>query len=645
MSGIYGVYRHDGAPVDPRWLERMKEAMAYYGPDGGACQVDGPVGMGHLLLKINPEDAFDCQPVRGDRGLVVSTARLDNRDSLLEIFNVALSEAPRISDGQLVSLAFDRWGEELCTHIEGDWALAAWDPREHRLLLARDVFGKAALYYYQGEGFFAFASSLKALLALPGTVREADLQRLARVLVGWAHDAELTAYKGLRSVLGAHRMSVSAGGSIRSVRYWSYGKRDLLRYRRDDEYVEDFLEHYTRAIRSCLRTDGKIGSELSGGRDSGSVVTMAAPLLAAQGRDLRAFTSVTLFPPDGADKDRLGDEWDPAHATATMAGANVKHVPIDAKGYGVLQGAEHYLDVHDGPHHAVVNNYWVQALLEAASRSGIRALLSGGMGNSTVSWDGNGSALLALLQGNPSTALRLFFLGEANPWLTLKRQVLKPLLTPARRALRRRISSGIPWRAYSALNPRMARELDLDGQMRATGYDPSFTLSPLQDLRGYSRRFGLEIGTEPCIASELSAWHSLSAFLDPTANLSFYEFLLRIPDDQFVRKGESSMLFKRAFGSRMPQSVVYGKRKGLQAADVGHRILRELTEFQDCLNSIDALPEARAVLDVPLLRQCLDDLVTKVDPRSNMRAAMILMRGVSAGLFLCRLAKQNSRKT
>jgi hypothetical protein len=191
----------------------------------------------------------------------------------------------------------------------------------------------------------------------------------------------------------------------------------------------------------------------------------------------------------------------------------------------------------------------------------------------------------------------------------------------------------------------MARELDLDGQMRATGYDPSFTLSPLQDLRGYSRRFGLEIGTEPCIASELSAWHSLSAFLDPTANLSFYEFLLRIPDDQFVRKGESSMLFKRAFGSRMPQSVVYGKRKGLQAADVGHRILRELTEFQDCLNSIDALPEARAVLDVPLLRQCLDDLVTKVDPRSNMRAAMILMRGVSAGLFLCRLAKQNSRKT
>jgi asparagine synthase (glutamine-hydrolysing) len=642
MSGIYGIYRYDGAPVDPHWLERMKEAMAYYGPHGSACQIDGAVGMGHLLLKITPEDAFDRQPARGERGLVVSTARLDNRDALLEILSVATAEAPRISDGHLVSLAFDRWGEELCTHIEGDWALAAWDPRERRLLLARDVFGKAALYYCQGKGFFAFASSLKALLALPGTVKESDPQRLAQVLIGWQHDAELTAYRGLRCMLGAHRMSVSADGKTRSVRYWSYGERDLLRYRRDDEYVEDFLEHYTRAVRSCLRANGEIGSELSGGRDSGSVVTLAAPLLAARGRFLTAFTSVPLFLPDGADRDRLGDEWDPAHATATMAGANVRHVPIDAKEYGVLRGVEHYLDVHDGPHHAAVNNYWVQALLDTASRSGIRALLCGGMGNATVSWDGNGSALLALLQGNLSTALRLFFHGEANPWLTLKRQVLKPLLTPGRRALRRLNATGSPWRAYSALNPQMARELDLDGQMRATGYDPSFTLSPLRDLRGYSTQFHLEIGTEPCIASELSAWHSLSAFLDPTSNLSLYEFLLRIPDDQFVLKGESSMLFKRAFRSRMPEAVVYGKRKGLQAADVGHRILRELSEFQDCLNSLDSLPEARAILDIPLLRRCLDDLVTKVDPRSNMRAAMILIRGMSAGLFLCRVAKQNS---
>jgi len=131
MSGIYGIYRWDGAPVDPRWLEQMKQAMDYYGPDGGGHRVESPVGLGHRLLEINPEDAFESQPVQGARGPVVSAARLDNRDALLEVFHVSSTEAARLSDGHLVSLAFDRWGEELSPHLQGDWALAACWPGTH----------------------------------------------------------------------------------------------------------------------------------------------------------------------------------------------------------------------------------------------------------------------------------------------------------------------------------------------------------------------------------------------------------------------------------------------------------------------------------------------------------------------------------
>ena len=212
MSGIYGIYQYDGAPAPSQWLEQMKAAMAYYGPHGGGCKVEGAVGLGHLLLEVNPEDAFEKQPVKAARGLVVSAARLDNRAALLETFKVSALEASRISDGHLVSLAFDRWGEELCLHLQGDWALAAWDAREHRLLLARDACGSANLYYYEGKGFIAFASSLKALLALPGVVKEPDRLRLAQVLVSWQHNAELTAYKGFRRLVWAHAMSVGPNG-------------------------------------------------------------------------------------------------------------------------------------------------------------------------------------------------------------------------------------------------------------------------------------------------------------------------------------------------------------------------------------------------------------------------------------------------
>jgi asparagine synthase (glutamine-hydrolysing) len=640
MSGIYGIYRYDGAPADPRWLERMRAAMAYYGPQGGGSKVEGPVGMGHLLLEVNPEDAFESQPVSGARGPVVSAARLDNRAALLEAFQVSSTEAPRLSDGHLVSLAFDRWGEELCSHLQGDWALAAWDAREHRLLLARDACGNATLYYYEGKGFVAFASSLKALLAFPGVVKESDRLRLAQVLVSWQHDAELTAYNGFRRLVWAHAMAIAPEGRTRSWRHWSPEGRQPLAFRFDEEYEEAFVEYYTRAVQSCLRTQKPVAATLSGGRDSGSVVAMAAPLLATQGRGLTAYTSVPCLPADGAGDRKVGNEWEMAHSTAVMAGANVQHIPIDAANYGVLQGIEYLLDAHDGPSHAASNHYWIQAVTEAAARDGAGVVMTGQMGNATVSWTGNGSALLALLQGYPATALRLFLHAEPNPWLTLKRQVFKPLLTPGLRAFRRfKTPRGGPWQAYSALNFHMASELDLDGRMRAEGYDPTFTISPLEDLR---RRFfwpawGIGVGIWP----EMAARQSIS-ILDPTFNQSMVEFLLRVPDDQFRHEGQGSWLFRRAFRNRLPAPVLNGERKGLQAADVGHRILRELPAIRASLNSLDSLLEAQEMLDMPLLHRCLEDLVAKVDPDTTARAGTILLRGLGVGLFLRRLADSRS---
>jgi len=640
MSGIYGIYQYDGAPVPSQWLEQMRRAMAYYGPHGGGCKVEGAVGMGHLLLEVNPEDAFENQPVTGASGLVVSAARLDNRAALLEVFKVSASDAPQVSDGHLVSLAFDHWGEELCAYLQGDWAMAAWDARKHRLLLARDACGNATLYYYWGKGFIAFASSLKALLAIPGVVKEPDRLRLAQVLVSWQHNAELTAYKGFRRLAWAHAMTVDPDGQTRSWRHWSPEGRDKLTYRRDEEYAEAFLEHYTRAVQSCLRTQKPVAATLSGGRDSGSVVVLAAPLLASQGRDLTAYTSVPCLPPDGAGERRLGNEWEMAHATAVLAGANVQHIPIDAANYGVIQGIEYLLDVHDGPSHAAGNHYWLQAIMEAASRNGAGAVLTGQMGNATVSWSGNGSAILALLQGYPATALRLFLHAEPNPLLTIKRQVLKPLLMPGLRAFRRfKSPRRRSWQAYSALNIHMASELDLDGRMRAAGHDPTFTFSPLEDTHRLFFRPNMGIGIG--ILTEMAVRHSLSS-LDPTANLSMVEFLLRVPDDQFYQRGQSSWLMRRAFRGRLPEQVLNRHRKGLQAADVGHRILRELPAFRKCLNSLDSLPDAQDILDMPLLHCCLDELVAKVDHGTTARAGQILLRGLGVGLFLRRLADSHT---
>jgi hypothetical protein len=139
----------------------------------------------------------------------------------------------------------------------------------------------------------------------------------------------------------------------------------------------------------------------------------------------------------------------------------------------------------------------------------------------------------------------------------------------------------------------------------------------------------------------MAARQSIS-ILDPTFNQSMVEFLLRVPDDQFRHGGQSSWLFQRAFRNRLPAPVLNGERKGLQAADVGHRILRELPAIRESLNSLDSLPAAREMLDMPQLHRCLEELVAKVDPRNTARAGTTLLRGLGVGLFLRRLADSRS---
>jgi asparagine synthase (glutamine-hydrolysing) len=636
MSGIYGIYRYDGAPVAADSLEQMRSAMAFYGPDRGGSKAEGPLGMGHLLLKIAPEDAYDEQPVEGSRGPVVSAAKLDNREELLALFHISSSAAASTADGQLVSMAFDRWGEEVGVHLQGDWALGGWDRRERKLLLARDVFGSGNLYFHQGKGFIAFASSLKALLAIPGVTKQPDLLRIAEVLVSWQHDAELTAYEGFRRLVWAHSLSVGPEGQNRCWCYWSPEGRELVNYHRDENYEEAFLEHYTRAVQGCLRTTGPVAVTLSGGRDSGSVTAIAAPLLASHGRELTAYTSIPCLPPDGAPKTRVGHEWDQAQATALMAGANVRHIAIDAAEYGVLQGIEHLLAIHDGPSHAANNHYWIKAIVDTAVRDRAGVLLTGQMGNATVSWSGNGSALLALLRRQPRVAWQLFLHAEPNLWCILKRQILKPALTPVLRSVRQLKSyPAQPWQTYSALNPRMASALELDRRMRAAGHDSTFTLSPLEDQRPNFLKSGRDIAAG--LWAEMGAMHRIS-IRDPTSNLAMLEFLLRVPDDQFRRHGEGSSLLRRTFRDRLPKSVLVGRRKGLQAADLGHRIVKELSAIEQCLDSLDAHPAAKELLNIALMRACLKNLVANVDPETTGNAGKILLRGLGAGMFLRRFA-------
>jgi asparagine synthase (glutamine-hydrolysing) len=169
MSAIFGLWYFDGRPAPPESLGAMQAMMSSWGPDGCTLWRQDNAGLGQALLVVTPASRYEVMPLHDleKKQVLVAAARLDNRDELGDTFGVPLPERSTTPDGRLVQFAFQRWGEGCPKKLYGDWSFAAWDYGRQRLFLARDQLGNTDLFYYHQPPLFAFASSSKALLALP----------------------------------------------------------------------------------------------------------------------------------------------------------------------------------------------------------------------------------------------------------------------------------------------------------------------------------------------------------------------------------------------------------------------------------------------------------------------------------------------
>jgi asparagine synthase (glutamine-hydrolysing) len=282
VSGISGIYNLDGRPADPALLAKMAQAIAHRGPDGIGYWTNGPVGFSHLLLQTIPESAGERQPVKSDDGLRCLTmdGRIDNRKELraeLESRGFRLRDR---TDAELVLHAYECWGEEFPLRLLGDFALAIWDERKKQLFCARDYVGVRPFYYYRNASFFAFGSEIRALLALDAIPRRLNESRLVDYLVEALdrEDEESTFYEGVQRLPAGHSLVVAPDGfAIRD--YWNLKAPPTLKLRSLEEYGEAFREVFVEAVRCRLHSSHRVGSTLSGGIDSSSVVCTTRELL------------------------------------------------------------------------------------------------------------------------------------------------------------------------------------------------------------------------------------------------------------------------------------------------------------------------------------------------------------------------------
>jgi asparagine synthase (glutamine-hydrolysing) len=278
MCGITGFWNLDGRPVNRDELIRFTNQLAHRGPDGWDIHVDesAALGFGHRRLAIIDLNTGDQpMPYADGRYWIVFNGEIYNFVELKKELEGLGFRFKTESDTEVVLAAYDTWGEDFQFKLNGMWALAIWDSRKRRLFLSRDRFGvKPMIYLFDGKRF-AFASEMKAFLALDGFRAEYNPTVLANSIedATLVEGAEDCLFQGLKRLLGGHCLTLNAGGNLKIRRWWHTLDHLPNVPEKYEDQVAQYRELFLDACRIRMRSDVPIGTALSGGLDSSSVLS------------------------------------------------------------------------------------------------------------------------------------------------------------------------------------------------------------------------------------------------------------------------------------------------------------------------------------------------------------------------------------
>lgn len=302
MCGIAGIFNFNGRPVQQAELKRMTDAIAHRGPDGEGFYMDGPLGLGHRRLAILDLSDTGKQPMEYARGRywITFNGEIYNFLEIAEELKAKGYVFKSSSDTEVVLAAYDCWGPECLPRFNGMWAFAIWDKSKKILFLSRDRMGVKPLFLYRTATCLVFASEIKAIISLSHIPRRPYPPVITEILLGGTGDRCMeTAFEGITRLRAGVWLKVCLDGRQEERQWWDLLENLPTIPKKPTEQIEHFKELFADACRIRLRADVPIGTLLSGGLDSSSILCMIA-------HDRRSATS-------GNALERLTPDWQRAY--------------------------------------------------------------------------------------------------------------------------------------------------------------------------------------------------------------------------------------------------------------------------------------------------------------------------------------------
>lgn len=289
MCGIYGMI----GKLDEKIIDKMFNKLNHRGPDGSGKYYDGDmVGLGHVRLSIIDLSLDAQQPMVSQDGryAIVYNGEIFN---YIEIRSNLESLGYRFksnSDTEVLLNAYIEWEEDSLSKLNGMFSLAIWDNHEKVLFCARDRLGVKPFYYFKDDEVFVFASEIKAILEYMKYKPKPDDEVIYDYLAnGYVDHDDKTFFSGVYKLKPGHYATVSYDKKIDMIKYWDI---DSIREENAMNYADcknKLSKLFKSSVELRLRSDVPIGSCLSGGIDSSSIVCTMSDIL--EGSVVNTFSS------------------------------------------------------------------------------------------------------------------------------------------------------------------------------------------------------------------------------------------------------------------------------------------------------------------------------------------------------------------
>ena len=607
MCGICGLAALDGGPVDTAPLEAMSAALQHRGPDDAASVTAGPVALAARRLAIIDLDG-GRQPLASEDGRVhgALNGEILNHEALRRDLQRGGHRFATRCDTEVLVHLYEERGERMLDALRGMFALAIWDAREQRLLLARDRFGIKPLYWRSAGGVLSFGSELKALRPVPGFRGELDPDAVEAYFAFNSIPSPLTIFRDVRKLEPGTLLSWRPGRAPAISRWCRPAPVPAGEVRAEDEreLAVELAERLRDSVRAHLVSDVPVGVWLSGGVDSGLLAALAAQ---ESGERLRTF-SIGF-------EERSFDELDRARLVARRLGADHHEAilgPQDTAQLPLIAAAfdEPYADSSSLP-------TWAVAQL---TRRHVKVALSGEGGDE-------------LFGGYHTYAADLL-----APRLAGVARLVRPLVERVPSSSRR---VSLDYRARRFVRAAQLPPLErhhgwkeiltpqIRAQLLAPLHDGCAPRDPVDMLRArYAETAGAEplarlqdVDLAPYLSDDLltktdrmSMAHSVEVrvpFLDPHVA----ELALALPTSAKVRGMAKKRLLRAVAATMLPRQIARGAKRGF-SIPMAAWLRGDLLPMARDLLAPDALRRG-GVLDPAPVTRLLDEHVARRDDHSR----------------------------